>query len=82
MPIPFIFQLVIGVGLLIGSYLLAPKPKQPKPPSLDDFKAPTTEAGRPIPVVFGSMNVTGLNCLWYGDKSIREREMQTDKTKP
>lgn len=81
MPIPFIIQAVIGVGLLIGAYLLAPKPKQPKPPSLEDFDAPTTEAGRPIPVVFGSMHVKGLNNLWHGDKSIRERTMQTDKSK-
>lgn len=81
MPIPFIFQLVIGVGLLIGAYLLAPKPKQPKPPSLDDFDAPTSEAGRPIPVLFGSMNIKGLNLLAEGAKSIREREMQTDKSK-
>lgn len=81
MPIPFIFQLIIGVGMLIGSYLLAPKPKQPKPPTLDDFDDPTAEAGRPIPVVFGSMNVSGTNIIWYGDKKIRERTMQTDKSK-
>lgn len=65
--------------MLIGGYLLAAKAKQPKPPSLSDFPEPTTEAGRPIPKLFGSMTISGMNVLWYGDRKIREREMETDK---
>jgi predicted phage tail protein len=77
MPINFLVQIAIAVVMLIVSYVLAPKPKQPKPASVDDLKEPTAEAGRPVPVVFGTMNVKGLNVLWYGDKSINNRTVKS-----
>ncbi len=67
-------QLVIGVGLQILGYMLAPKPPGPKPPALEDLKAPTAEAGRPIPVLFGTRVIEGPNNLWSGDVEIRERQ--------
>lgn len=76
MPIPFLAALLIGVGSLVLSYLLMPKPKQPKPASVDDLKEPTAEAGRPIPVLQGSSDITGLNVLSYHDKSIRNRTVK------
>lgn len=51
--------------------LLVPKVKKTKPDALKDLENPTAEAGRPIPVVFGTITVKGLNVLWYGDKSLR-----------
>lgn len=77
MPFPFIAALLIGIGGLVISYMLAPKPKQPKPTSVDDLKDPTAEAGRPMPVVQGSTDVSGLNLLSYGDKSIRNRTVKS-----
>ena len=61
--------LQIGILVLsaIISYALAPKPPQPKPSRLEDFDAPTAEEGRPLPVVFGTVWLTGPNVLWYGD---------------
>jgi uncharacterized membrane protein len=59
-----IFILVISAIL---SYALAPKPPQPKPASIEDFDVPVAEEGRPIPVVFGTVTLTGANVLWYGD---------------
>jgi hypothetical protein len=56
--------LVVSVGVSIA---LAPKPTVPKPAQLSDFDVPTAEEGRPIPVVFGTVKVTGANVLWYGD---------------
>lgn len=64
-----ILQLAVGVAFAIVSYAVLPKPKQPRPPETKDLEAPTTEAGRPIPVVFGSMKVQGLNTLWWGERS-------------
>lgn len=60
----FIITLVVSVGLSI-----AMQPKTPKPPpaSMSDFSVPTAEEGRPIPVVFGTVIVTGPNVVWYGD---------------
>lgn len=46
---------------------LAPKPPAPKPAALEDFDVPVAEEGRPIPVVFGTVTITGANVLWYGD---------------
>lgn len=48
--------------------LLTPKPKKTKPDATKDLEDPTAEAGRPIPVVFGTITVKGLNVVWFGDK--------------
>lgn len=70
MPIPFIAALLIGFGMMVVGYALMPKPKQPKPPSLEDFEDPTADPSRARPVIFGSIEIKGLNVLWYGDKSM------------
>ena len=58
------------VSVLI-SIALAPKPKAPRQAAIDDFKIPTAQEGRPIPVIFGEVICTGPNCVWYGDLSIQ-----------
>lgn len=60
---------VAAVASVALSLLLAPKIKTPKPEAAKDLEDPTAEAGRPIPVVFGTLTVKGLNLLWYGEKS-------------
>lgn len=62
-------SLLIGLALQVVAYLLMPQPKQPKPPAAQDADDPVAEAGKPIPVVFGTLTVKGLNVLWFGDKS-------------
>ena len=62
----FLIQLAV---LIVSSYVsaaLAPKPPKPKPAALSDFDVPTAEEGRPIPVVFGTVWVTGPNVIYYG----------------
>ncbi len=63
----FVFQLALLVVSYFISAALAPKPPKPKPAALEDFDIPVAEQGRPIPVVFGTMLLTGPNVLWYGD---------------
>lgn len=63
----FVFQLILLVVSYYVSAALAPKPPKPKPAALEDFDIPMAEQGRPIPVVFGSVLLTGPNVLWYGD---------------
>lgn len=58
---------VVSVAI---SLLLMPKPKAPKPDSVKDLEDPTAEAGRPFPVVFGTITVKGLNVLWFGNKQV------------
>lgn len=60
-------QVAIMVVAAVLSYALAPKPPQPPKPSLEDLSLPTAEEGRPIPVVFGTVWISGPNVLWYGD---------------
>jgi hypothetical protein len=58
--------LIIGIVLQVISYILTPRPKGPKPEEVKDLEAPTSDAGRPMPVVFGTLTVKSPNCLWYG----------------
>lgn len=60
-------QLVIMIISAVVSYMMAPKPDQPKPAAIGDFTVPTAEESRVIPVVFGRVKVTGPNVVWYGD---------------
>jgi hypothetical protein len=60
----------VAVSIVV-SFLLRPKVKAPKPDSVKDLEDPSADAGRPIPVVFGTITVKGLNVLWFGDKSTR-----------
>lgn len=62
-------QLAVALVLAIVGYALAPRPPKPKPASLEDVQVPTAEEGRPVPVVFGTVRVTGSNVIWYGDLS-------------
>lgn len=73
----FWIPLLIGIALSVVSYALTPKPKAPKPAAATDLDAPTAEAGRPIPVPFGTITITGLNVLWYGDKTVREYDIDS-----
>lgn len=80
MPLPFfvslLVQLVIGVALSALGYLLMPKPKMEKGDDVTDMENPTAEAGRPIPVLFGELEITGTNIIWYGDKTNTPREVR------
>lgn len=59
----------IAIALAVVAIVVAvlPKPPEQKAPSVTDFEVPTAEEGRPIPVVFGVVTVTGSNVVWYGD---------------
>lgn len=61
--------LLLAIVFNVVAYLLMPKPKREQPPEAQDLDNPVAEAGKPIPVVFGTVTVKGLNVLWYGDKN-------------
>lgn len=65
----FFLPLLLGLGLSVVGYILMSSIKQPKPPAARDQDSPTAEPGKPIPVIFGTMTVKGVNVLWYGQKS-------------
>lgn len=66
--VAWLIPLLISIAINVIAYLIMPKPKTPKPEAARDIEAPTAEAGRPIPVVFGTIKVKGVNVLWYGEK--------------
>jgi hypothetical protein len=68
--------LLIGLVLNIVAYLIMPKPKTEKPEAAKDLDDPVAEAGKPLPVLFGTMTVKGLNCLWYGDKNMLTKKVR------
>lgn len=70
--IPFL----IAMALTIVSYLIMPKPKQPQPAATRDLEAPTADASRPLPVVFGTLTVKGLNVMWYGELQQRTQQVK------
>lgn len=61
-----IIIIIVAIALSIA---LAPKPPRPKSATISDFSLPTAEEGRAIPVVFGQVDITGPNVLWYGQLS-------------
>lgn len=66
-PLSLFIQVAIGLAVGVVGYLLMPQPKRTKPPEARDLEAPTAEAGRPIPVIFGTLDIRGPNILWYGE---------------
>lgn len=72
--IPFLVQLAVSVALSVLAYIIPAKPKQEKPEA-QDLKEPKADAGKPIPVVFGTKTVSGLNIPWYGEKTTRKYEV-------
>ena len=68
--------LIISVVLNVISYLLTPKPKQSRPTFTTDMENPTAEAGRPLPVIFGTVMLKSPNVLWYGEKATNEYDWE------
>lgn len=68
----FLVQLAVGLTLAVIAYVLAPKPKTGQSGATKDLENPTSEAGRPWPVVFGTMTVKGGNILAFSDKGKKD----------
>jgi hypothetical protein len=67
MVAPIVWAIAAAViAVAISAIFL--RPKQKKPDSVSQLDNPVAEAGKPIPVVFGTVTVKELNVLWYGDK--------------
>lgn len=67
--------LLVAIAFQVIAYLLMPKPKKNQPTEHKDLENPTADAGRPLPVVFGTHIVKGVNVLWYGAKDKDRRDV-------
>lgn len=61
---------VAFVAAFAATALMAPKPIRPTAATFEDFEAPIAREGDPIPVVFGTREIKGMNCVWYGDLGV------------
>lgn len=65
-------QIIIAIVMMVASYLLTPKMKNnqnSKPQAID---TPTVNAGRSIPVVWGTVRVKSPNVLYFGGQQSEE----------
>lgn len=76
----FWITLLINAAIAILTDLLTPKPEieNAKPSGLGDFRFPTATEGRFIPLIWGTIKMTGPNVIWYGDL---EQQAVTDNVK-
>ncbi len=58
--------LVVLVLSIVAARVLAPKPKDPVPGDISS-QLPTAEAGKEIPVLFGTRIIAQPNVVWWGD---------------
>lgn len=72
--LPFLLQIAAGVALSVVAYLIMPKPKAPKP-EVRDLEAPTASAGRPMPKLWGTKDISGVNILFVAEKTTRQYEV-------
>jgi hypothetical protein len=64
--------LLLLIATSVVGALLTPKPhfNQPQPNSLGDFRFPTAQEGRAVPVICGTVKIQGGNTVWWGDLQI------------
>lgn len=71
------WPLVVAFAVItIAAYALTPKPQAPPKPIAGKVELPTTEAGKSIPVVFGTREITKPSLVYWGGVStdpIRKR---------
>lgn len=72
-------KLVIYAIVAYVSYEMREEPDEPDPAGVEDFDVPSASENRPIPVVFGTVRITGANVVWYGDLETEEITEEVDK---
>lgn len=59
----FLFAAIVAAIV----YVMQPRPPKTKRPTLEDFSIPRANQGDSIPMVFGTVRITGPTVVWYGD---------------
>lgn len=68
----FLIYAIVTVVLMVVSELLRPKPniEDAKAAGLGDFNFPTVSESRPVPCVWGLVELKAPNIIWYGDLEV------------
>lgn len=67
----FWLLLALFVASTVVSALLQKRPKDVQPAGIGDFTAPTADETRVVPVIWGTVKLSGPNVIWYGDLRLR-----------
>lgn len=57
---------VIALGGMVASRILSAR-RKPKQQEIESLEVPSASEGRPIPVVFGTVDLKNSNVVWWGD---------------
>lgn len=76
MVAPWLIALLVSVALNVVAYVIAPKPKSAKPDAAQQAESPTAEAGKPIPVLFGTARMSETNIIGWWDKGTRQYQVK------
>lgn len=61
------FLVALFVAGFVLTYARQPKIEQQKPAGFDELQAPVAEENIELPVVFGTHDIKGPNCVDYGN---------------
>lgn len=76
MVAPWLVALIVSVALNVVAYVITPKPKGPKPEAAQQAESPTAEAGKPMPVLFGTARLSETNVIGFWDKGTRQYQVK------
>ena len=64
--------IIVAIVVAIVGELLRPKQKfnDPNPSAVGDFKFPTVDASRVVPIWWGTCKMMGPNVVWFGDLEV------------
>ena len=68
----WVIYIIVAIAMSLVSVALAPKPKSTGQQSPQAIDVPTVDAGRSIPVVFGTVRGKSPNLLWMGGQRTTE----------
>lgn len=72
------FSLILYAVLMAVVYILTPKPKTENA-AVQEGSVPAATANMPIPVVFGEVEISESNCVWWGDPSTEAIKTKSGK---
>ena len=72
-----IWNIVLGLALLIIGYLIMPRQKTTT--EIAPLEGPTVDTGGPIPWVFGDKTLKNSKYLWWADIGHAEKTARTKK---
>lgn len=74
--VAWFIPMLVSFAISVITYLIMPKPKAAKPQAAKDMESPTSEAGRELPVPFGTVLIKSPNALDSSEKNIRTYEVK------